>query len=172
MITFLIILILIDVIGITLMTSHDNASAFGPIALLIASFICYHFFIHPITYSAILLFTQTFAAEILGFIGGWVIIGAIWSIFKWYNYLKRSRRKQDEIYAKQVKNIVPGRPIPTIVYSIPKAADMKQTIIAWMIYWPFSMLGHLVFDSLKELYNSIYDYLSKFYDKMAEKAFK
>jgi len=48
----------------------------------------------------------------------------------------------------------------------PAAADKKATIVAWISYWPMSLLGTLLNDPFRKLFNSIYKKLSGSYDKM------
>jgi len=54
----------------------------------------------------------------------------------------------------------------------PKTADMKSTIISWIGYWPISLIGTLLNDPIRRLFNWVYSLVSSLYDKMSAKTFE
>lgn len=57
-------------------------------------------------------------------------------------------------------------------YIFPNPSDYKAKIIAWMAIWPLSVLGHLIFDFLHDLYEWIYNVTRKLFVLVAHLAFR
>lgn len=51
----------------------------------------------------------------------------------------------------------------------PRAAKNKARITSWAIFWPFSMVGTIVNDPLRRLWNLIWGWVKGLYQKMADK---
>lgn len=91
-------------------------------------------------------------------------IGVIWSLFKWYLYLtkvkeehldKKKRYSQDRVYLVK-----------------PEASDNKGRIIAWISYWPISIIWTLIADFVTGVARRIYNKISGLFDKISDKVFK
>jgi hypothetical protein len=117
----------------------------------------------------------------------YLLLGVVWSFAKWIFFLRKFNRKRLEAVAafaakqgdKRVgsetqKEVVSyllnqGRYKNTFLSQRPIAAEYKGTIIAWMIWWPISMIGTLLNDPVRELFNFIYEKLSGLYQKAADR---
>lgn len=114
-------------------------------------------------FKKILLFVKDNPFTIFGCILIYIIIGIVWSFFKWYNYLRKIR---DEIKDKRERG---SSPTST---PIPKFDEEKALIISWMTYWPFSMLWTLMHNLIRDVFNFISDQLKGAYEKVIKNLFK
>ena len=53
----------------------------------------------------------------------------------------------------------------------PEARHFKEKIINWMAFWPFSILGTIFYDFLREFWDMLYDAISGVYDSIAKAIF-
>ncbi len=91
---------------------------------------------------------------------GYLLVGSLWSIVKWYFYLLKIRDRVKE--SSHDKNT---RPVDTYArYNMDK-------LIGWIGHWPFSMIGSLFGDVLTRIVTSIYRVLSGLYDRVANSVF-
>ena len=125
-------------------------------------------------------------------------LGVAWSFVKWIFFLYKFKDKREEAiinatnknalkqdYAELIgdkcfDNKGSDKPLwmlslrkkkykNTILCDTPKAADYKGTIVAWMSWWPVSMVGTLLNDPVRKFLNFTYTRLSGFYQKIANK---
>lgn len=86
---------------------------------------------------------------------GYLILGTIWSVFKWFFYLRNIR---DENIGK--------RKIDLSNYT---ASTHKSMIIHWMLYFPLSATWTLINDPVKKLFELILEQFGGIYDNIAKK---
>ena len=99
----------------------------------------------------------------VGLFAMYIILGSVWSVIKWFFYLKKERMKileRQKIYSYST----PQFNIED--YSIGKN---KVRIMSWMLYWPVSGLWTLINDPFKKAFEYIIEHFGKFYDKMVFK---
>ena len=128
---------------------------------------------------------------------GYFTIGTVWSIFKWYFFVREKREKY--LAAKEEYEKSPERsfqrergavaevtdfPTPwekSMVRSmllnskhgiIPLPGDNKSRILMWMAYWPWSAFWTLINDSVKKVYKFIYENISGLLLRISKAAFK
>lgn len=53
----------------------------------------------------------------------------------------------------------------------PKAANNKARITSWGAFWPFSMVGTIINDPIRRLWNFLWGQLKALYQKMSDKLF-
>ena len=177
------LLVFLAVVLLTVLVESERGTiATFVTAGIIASMI---YWTHFNLYSAVIYHPLTWAEWIVG----WFIVGAIWGTVKWtldvHKALgKYKEAKADFLREKKVDNLTPtlaaefserlsrsygyafaGKGISPIP---PKARDHKSDIIRWMTYWPFSMIGFLLRDFVRRIWNHIYTYLVKTYDRIAK----
>lgn len=99
----------------------------------------------------------------VAYFAGYLIIGTIWSIVKWWVYL----RKKAESLREQKAN---GYKISS--YQIPKAKDKKGKIANWILFWPISFIWTFLDDVVKEIANKIVETLNSLYQGIANSVFK
>jgi hypothetical protein len=53
----------------------------------------------------------------------------------------------------------------------PRAVNNKARITAWMSFWPYSLVGTLLNDPVRRLFNAIFSWVKGLYQKMADAMF-
>jgi len=88
---------------------------------------------------------------------GYIFLGSIWSIIKWFFYLKKikSKHNNNSDFSFNINN-----------YKIEKN---KERVLHWMIYWPLSSVWTLINDPVKKAFEFVLSQFGGFYDKMSEK---
>lgn len=174
MIALVIALVLLDIVVVTYLTEAHRPGPFRSLFVIAGSIAIYYFLVKPIDFNAVLEFTRSNSTDIILSVIAWVFIGVAWSFFRWYVYLKDSKRRQDDNYQDFVKNEKKwDRKVEReLKYTIPQAEDNKERITTWMVYWPFSVLGYLATNPIQRMYRWIYEHVSGVYDKMTVSVFK
>lgn len=98
----------------------------------------------------------------------YLALGVAWSFMKWFITLQQVRRdilkNPDHLTSILIKaNIDYDKNAKT--YSI----SSKEYIIYWMLYWPFSAIGTLLDDLVRELILYVYDKIKFIYVFMIQK---
>lgn len=110
---------------------------------------------------------------IIGFIIGYVILGVVWSVVKWYFYVSNKVEQYVELKslwfrnnsnATELTELSAGQKEKFAEYisrrpdasAAPQASQNKSTILMWMTYWPFSAVWTLINDPIKKLFRMIY----------------
>lgn len=128
------------------------------------------------------------------FILGYLVLGVIWSFLKWNEKVKKFftkiKKYKDEFIQEngaidtleQVKHFgayLNNRSIRGLFYNAktlddivkivtPKGADNKSSIVAWISYWPLSLLATLVNNPFRRLFEYVYHLSSGLYDKISK----
>lgn len=104
-------------------------------------------------------------------------IGTVWGVFKWFFYLRSSRRKMEEIIAdhpfytkEQLKEAFYDHGLP--IQFPPLVSDHKTRILGWMILWPASMLWTLLNDPVRYVFEEIYARIGGTMQAISNAAFK
>lgn len=115
--------------------------------------------------------------------------GVAWSFAKWFLFLMRFRSEFRDAKAEYVLGLglpkgsdvpddklkefrdglsyrnVSGYPLKTK----PLASKSKSKIVAWMAFWPCSMVGYVLNDPVRRLFNALFALLKGSYQKMADR---
>jgi hypothetical protein len=110
----------------------------------------------------------------------YTLIGCLWSVGKWWLHLKRCFRGAEEKHeakmVSQLKDIAGGYtqgPEPKKVRpSTSYAKNNKSRLIGWIFHWPFSMLGVILGDLLRNIATAVYDVLYGLFERMALTRFR
>lgn len=96
----------------------------------------------------------------LGIFFCYVLAGTVWSIFKWFFFLKRTKLDWQKRH-----------PNNDAYFDIEhyKVAKNKARIIIWMIYWPWSAAWTLVNDPVKKTFEFVLFRIENLYNKMSAK---
>ena len=113
----------------------------------------------------------------------YVVVGALWSIFKWWVFVgdkaREYRARREELRAeydgytrtgsnpKTFEQWVRARAHPTM----PSAKSEARRIQFWIAWWPFSMLNTAIGDFLFRFFRAVYDYLSGIYNAITKRRF-
>lgn len=135
----------------------------------------------------------------LVYVAAYLAVGVGWSFVKWFSYLMGFRdtfREQKEAFC--LKNgLDPKAPITDekvlsdfdhhlssnvswgerhrgqlLSRERPRAAKSKARITAWMAFWPFSVVGTVLNDPVRRLFNFLYSQFKALYQKMADFVFR
>lgn len=128
----------------------------------------------------------------LGYLG----IGVAWSFVKWFSFLMGFRdayRTEKEAWMKSQKIVLEkGQALSPeqseqfikylkgeftnykgfILYKKPSAARNKARIIAWMAFFPCSMIGTLLNDPVRRLFNWLFASFKALYQQIADTVFR
>jgi hypothetical protein len=112
----------------------------------------------------------------------YIILGIVWSFARWFLFLlkfKNKFRSLKEAYISknlpEGTNFVPADKMEDFKYylryplsTIPTAFNSKNKIIGWMAFWPCSVIGYIVNDPFRRLFNTIFTALKNSYQKIAD----
>jgi hypothetical protein len=98
----------------------------------------------------------------------YIILGASWSLAKWYFFVLRKRDEFVE-YKKTHGYTITERELRG---AIPSAGYYKGRITSWMFYWPFSALFTAVNEPVRRVFLRIYDAFSRSFDEISKKVFE
>jgi hypothetical protein len=134
------------------------------------------------------------------FVLGYLVAGVVWSFLKWNEFVKRKvsiykkvraelivkRPDFDENSDKSVEMLcqklrenrisVWGYEVKTMaelkLKIMPIGSENKASIIAWISYWPLSLLATLLNNPFRRLFEYVYSLVANAYDKISQKHFK
>lgn len=122
------------------------------------------------------------------FLLGYLVCGVVWSFLKWNEFVKAVYRKFNEVkanfksletaqemskfcdklrergikvYSSDVKDVE-----SIVEYIMPKGLENKGSIIAWISYWPLSLIATLLNNPFRRLFEYTYSLVSGLYDKI------
>lgn len=108
--------------------------------------------------------------EVLMYAAVYVPIGVMWAVVKWWFYVReQARRRTDAIM--QAKSYESDRGGLSILRKPPQVSEHKSDIMRWMGWWPFSLVGTLLNDPFRRMFEAIYRHLGTFLQKMSDRAF-
>ena len=152
---------------ITASTESDEDN-FPASIWFIASLALLYFFGNSAFFKSIGAFILTYPGKTLAIFLGYVFIGTVWSIIKWFFYLNRvketwyeNRRKYPSTYSNSKFSIDDY-----------KATEHKERIIHWMLYWPFSGIWTLINDPVRHAFQWVLVNCGGIFDSIAAKVFK
>lgn len=99
----------------------------------------------------------------LGYFAGYFALGTVWSIAKWWVYL---RKKAEELRQEKAA----GHKIRE--YDIPRASKKKNKIANWILFWPISFIWTFLDDFVKEPCHKIVECPNSLYQGIADSVFK
>lgn len=100
----------------------------------------------------------------------YLFIGLGWSLFKWYKYVKfKYKYYKDQVDYKTSRGQTIGEGL--INYNRPVASQNKSSIIAWMLYWPFSVLRYVLGSLVGDLLEAIFSAVEKRFDSITAKVY-
>lgn len=102
---------------------------------------------------------------------GYLLVGTVWSFVKWYQFLLRFKQRIITDERNAYKPPTDEEILAVVKAKRPKAFYHKSDILAWMIYWPLSMIWTLIDDPIKRLFTAIYNKLSGQYERLSERMF-
>lgn len=116
------------------------------------------------------LFVKSNIFQTITYIIVYTAIGVVWSFAKWFFFLMNERDKSREWLNNHLKRTDLSYNKPKI--NIPQASDNKGRIVAWVSYWPFSLIGTILNDPFRKLFNFIFNQFKGLYQRMANNIYK
>ena len=101
------------------------------------------------------------------YILGYYAVGTIWSIAKWFLFLRKKVRMAE----KHLESTSSVSRLNDFDFRAPLAADNKSRIISWMSYWPFSAFWTILNKFFLRVWEFLYETFEKLYNNMAKRAF-
>jgi len=147
--------------------------------------------------AAPLTWVKTHAVETLVYSLVYVAVGIAWSFAKWFSFLIQFRdqyRDQKEGFLTG-KKLNPKSQVPeelreelsltfrntyrgircfrgNLLTEKPKASNNKSRIISWMSLWPCSVIGTVLNDPIRRLFNFLFNNFKALYQKMSDHIFR
>jgi hypothetical protein len=122
------------------------------------------------------------------FILGYLVCGVVWSFLKWNELVKAVYSKFNEVrvnhesldtlnkmtdFCNDLRSngisvyLSKNTTIENIIENImPKGLENKSSIIAWISYWPLSLIATLLNNPFRRLFEYTYSLVSGLYDKI------
>jgi hypothetical protein len=103
-------------------------------------------------------------------IGAYLLIGGVWSVFRWFKYCRDFVTKNPYQGVNDYSEGGNGRKLTAQEYFSKKLrpSEHKSRLIGWIAYWPWSLIWNIVGDTL----TAIYDALANVYQKTADAVIK
>jgi len=149
-----------------------------------------------LTPMAPLTWVKGHAVETLIYALVYVAIGIAWSFGKWFSFLIQFRdqfRAEREAFLTS-KKLEPSGQVPEAMHEAfmqylcngyrtrsfsgnvltekPKASNNKSRIISWMSLWPCSVVGTVLNDPIRRLFNFLFNNFKALYQKMSDHVFR
>lgn len=133
-----------------------------------------------------LTWMQAHPWKFLQYVVGFFVVGTVWSVAKWWFYVRERRDDFNQMKLGFIKRHELGlkvtEPIPedklaaygdwmSVLRGRPDPSAHKSRIMVWMMYWPWSMLWTLVNDPIKKLFKAIYRRIEGVYDRISDSLF-
>jgi hypothetical protein len=98
---------------------------------------------------------------VIGCIASYFVLGTVWSIVKWFFYLKKEKklRGSEDFQYK-------------VLHGYYTLSEKTGKIISWMSYWPFSFAWTFFDEPVKKAFETIAERLEGVYNRIAIKISK
>ncbi len=116
-------------------------------------------------------------------VGIYFLVGVIWSVVKWYFFLHKRLVRYNNIKAELLREHSAAILTPELAVELRDrlsyedkqpvlASDHKADLTRWATYWPFSIVGTLLNDVVRVIWEYIYEILQSTYQRIADSMFK
>jgi len=131
---------------------------------------------------------------VLVFFLGYLAAGTVWSIVKWWIFVRRQANKYRaaEREFKELNKLDQDKPIPQDIREKmkipsnfrgnshgllqlskrPRPNENKRKILTWMMYWPWSAIWTILDEPVKKAFKEIFNQIRGLYEKISSSAFK
>lgn len=106
----------------------------------------------------------------LPYIIGYIVVGIIWTIIKWALYVynwKKEYLKEREYFFNNAKNKQEAEKEwkqSSYYKNFPNFRDHIEKLIDWGILWPFNVLGTIISDGIRKIWELLIKGCSKVFD--------
>ena len=95
----------------------------------------------------------------------YTIVGVIWSVYRWYKYVKYLVKEYKDKFVTGGDTMISDIAFSSLERDV-DIAQNKSRIITWIIYWPWSFIWNVTGD----FFTFIYDSMKGIYQKISNKA--
>lgn len=190
---FAMIVLIVSLITATAFTETEK---FGWATVLLIAAVAMAQWFHMVDFVS---FISTHALASVVYVLLYVAIGIGWSFVKWFSFLMGARDRYRQWKTKFLgkDGINPFDPIPenkrfefiAFIQSQsdyfyrepvadlldgkrPRASNNKSRIVSWMSLWPCSVIGTLLNDPVRRLFNFLFSQFKNLYQKLADHVFR
>jgi len=184
------LLVLIDFVVITALVENENG-LWATIVMIGSLFGLNYLWKLPILDTV-----KTNPGHTAMLVGSYFVLGAVWSLVKWFFYLHKQRIKYEEYKAAFLKENNAAELTPSLAAKLadtlagsprkystwnddaavsaapPNAREHKGDLTRWATYWPFSIIGTLLNDVVRKAWTYIYELLQSTYQRMSNYVFR
>jgi hypothetical protein len=89
-------------------------------------------------------------SELAAWLGGYIVIGMGWTVFKWWLHVARIRREISSLDFSRIDNWK----FSELKDSVNPSSN-KAKITKWGVYWPWSVLWSSIHDVVEAVYNTL-----------------
>jgi hypothetical protein len=138
--------------------TKDKANLGWPVAFTLG-FLIAAYFVFKIHWSYDYSVYQTLTGALV-----FIVIGILWSFFKWLKYVKVCYK----MYLREVARSGSAN----ISFYTPQAFQNKAQISSWIIFWPFSIIRYAFVSLLSDVMNALINRLSVVFNRITKSQFK
>jgi len=149
MITLIVLLVVIEAIVLGSLVYTENG-LWGFFSLLVAA-CTYGFVLDKQAPSSLWSWITTNPVQLILGTVGYVIVGVLWSFFKYYSYVREGKRKG--VSKDYMSDGIAGK------------------AMTWTAYWPVSLVLHFAGDGIYKFFRWVYDQVSGVYGKILDKVY-
>lgn len=140
---------------ICIIVATEKESGLGSTTTMLITIALFFMFGNKVHISNLFSYCSSHVLIFIGAIVGYLILGTGWAILKWYSFI-----------LKQLDRMRRGES-----FEVPKVKDHKQGIMAWMLYWPWSLIWTIIDVPVKRAYLFIYNLIASRLQRMSDNIF-
>lgn len=146
------------ILFVALLVSVEHESAFASFAVTVVALIFFWFLYDNGPFR----WVSENPIRFIGVLALYFVIGSMWSVFKWYLYVRKNREFVHQRYTSSVRkgsfdDYLNSAENPMHIM------NNKERITIWMIWWVPSMIWTAIHDMVKGIWNFIYNMLGTLY---------
>lgn len=155
------LLIVLTVILMTAFVEKEDQTGTGATITFLVSMALMCFLGNLEAFKSLLNYVTENPGTIIGLGLLYIVLGVVWSFFKWYFYLSAIREEYKNSSYEVEKSLI----------SINSSSN-KTRVLVWMSYWPLSTIWTIINDPIRKMYKHILYKLSGFYQNISDRMFK
>lgn len=148
-------LVILVASGLIIASTEDEQTNWGANIWFVITLLALYFFGNSEFFKSVGTFMLNNPVSVILIFAGYIAAGTIWSIAKWFFYLKGIRNAYEDRSYFNIENY--------------KVKEHKERITHWMIYWPLSAIWTIINDPVKKSFEFVLSQFGGLYDKMSEK---
>jgi hypothetical protein len=156
------LLLIVAAVIMSEMMDNDAPLWAGIVAVITLAVLAVFGGFNPLTY------IMAHPGETILWVAGYFLVGAAWSLVKWYFWLLKIRRQLDQKDPTSYDRVLYSAGVGKFP---PHPGDYKARIVGWIALWPASMLWTVINDPVRRAAEEIYARLGGTYQKISNRVF-